>query len=86
MDESPNIKRSKKLITFYQSQEGKEVKQNAVLKRNATMAKDKLEAIKKDKKICVKCKEEKNIIFFYRKNDSHDGYQSYCKECMKSFK
>jgi hypothetical protein len=80
-----NKSRSSKLTSFYQSPEGKLVKQNAVIKRNATLANDKQEAIKKDKKECVKCKEEKSVTLFYHKSDSHDSYQSYCKDCMKSY-
>jgi hypothetical protein len=86
MDTDINKRRSTKLTSFYQSPEGKQIKQNAVIKRNATLAQNRQEAMKKDKKSCVKCKEEKIVTLFYRKSDSHDGYQSYCKDCMKSFK
>jgi hypothetical protein len=81
-----NKRRSSKLTSFYQSQEGKLVKQNAVIKRNNTLSQNRQEAMKKDKKNCVKCKEEKTVALFYRKSDSHDGYQSYSKDCMKNFK
>jgi hypothetical protein len=80
-----NKRRSSKLTNFYQSPEGKQIKQNAVVKRNATLALDRQEAMKKDKKKCVKCNDEKSVSLFYRKSDSHDGYQSYCKDCMKNF-
>lgn len=35
------------------------------------------------KKICIKCKQVKNIAFFHRNSCSKDGYSSYCKECTK---
>jgi hypothetical protein len=33
------------------------------------------------KKICSKCKIEKEITFFYKRNDSLDGYAGVCKIC-----
>lgn len=32
-------------------------------------------------KICSKCKQEKDIIFFAKRKDSKDGYRNICKEC-----
>lgn len=34
-------------------------------------------------KTCSKCKIEKNIIFFSKNKSTFDGFQYYCKECIK---
>ena len=34
-------------------------------------------------KICTKCKVEKPIIEFYKRNDSNDGYRNECKKCVR---
>lgn len=36
-------------------------------------------------KYCTKCKLLKSISSFNRRSKSHDGRQSYCRECSKSF-
>lgn len=33
-------------------------------------------------KVCSKCKEEKNVCEFYKRNDAKDGYRSDCKICF----
>ena len=33
-------------------------------------------------KVCSKCKEEKNICEFYKRNETKDGYRSDCKICF----
>lgn len=34
------------------------------------------------RKVCTKCKEEKDVEMFYRRKDSSDGYNPQCKECV----
>ena len=34
-----------------------------------------------DKKICTKCKKEKNLTEFHKNKRMKDGYFYYCKEC-----
>lgn len=36
-------------------------------------------------KICIKCKEEKEIMFFHNRKQSKDGYNNTCKECVSAF-
>jgi thiol-disulfide isomerase/thioredoxin len=36
-----------------------------------------------DTKICTKCKEEKPITEYYKNKLSKDGYQTWCKSCIK---
>lgn len=82
----PNQKRSEKLTLFYTSDEGRLIKEEATKKRIETLAADKVLASQKTQKECTYCGLMKNTECFYRKKSSHDGYQSYCKECMKLFK
>lgn len=41
--------------------------------------KENIEEIKK----CIKCGEEKGVMFFYRDKRSVDGFRGECKECFK---
>lgn len=34
-------------------------------------------------KVCCRCKEEKDIILFNKKNSSKDNRSSYCKDCSR---
>ena len=36
-------------------------------------------------KVCTKCKQTKNIDFFYRHPDTRDGYINKCKECTLKY-
>ena len=36
-------------------------------------------------KICIKCKEEKEIENFYKNKQNKDGYSGKCKECTKDY-
>ncbi len=36
-----------------------------------------------DKKICLRCKEEKELNDFYKDKSRKEGYYSYCKKCSK---
>lgn len=38
------------------------------------------------KKICTKCKVEKDVNDFGKKDANKDGLQSYCKACTKAYK
>lgn len=38
-----------------------------------------------DKKVCYKCKIEKNVCEFYKDRTKTDGYNSNCKECNKQY-
>jgi len=33
-------------------------------------------------KICSSCGEEKDLLNFYKRSDSNDGYRSNCKSCQ----
>lgn len=35
-------------------------------------------------KLCSECKENKDLICFYKDNSKKDGLSSQCKDCMKS--
>lgn len=37
-------------------------------------------------KKCPKCKEEKQVDYFYKNRTKKDGYSDWCKECNKVFK
>jgi hypothetical protein len=39
-----------------------------------------------EKKICSKCKEEKELCEFSKSSNRKDGYQSQCKNCKKEWK
>jgi hypothetical protein len=38
-----------------------------------------------NKKLCVKCKQEKPVSEFYRSASSKDGYRPYCKDCARQY-
>jgi hypothetical protein len=35
-------------------------------------------------KQCAKCKEVKDIVYFYKHNNTKDKLNPYCKECQKA--
>lgn len=35
-----------------------------------------------DRKLCTGCNQEKDLIDFFRKNDTKDGRQHRCKQCV----
>jgi 5-methylcytosine-specific restriction endonuclease McrA len=35
-------------------------------------------------KICTKCHQEKELLFFYKRKDSCSGYTSHCKACKRA--
>lgn len=37
-------------------------------------------------KICYKCKEKKDVTYFYKNKSNKDGLQNYCKQCGKELK
>lgn len=37
-------------------------------------------------KICSKCKEIKKLSEFYKNKSQKDGYNNWCKECVKEYK
>ena len=39
-----------------------------------------------EKKVCSKCKEEKEVFEFSKNTSTRDGYQSYCKKCIKELR
>jgi flagellar biosynthesis GTPase FlhF len=39
-----------------------------------------------EKKVCSKCKEEKEVCEFSKSSNRKDGYQSQCKNCKKEWK
>jgi len=39
-----------------------------------------------EKKVCSKCKEEKNVCEFSKRKDTKDGLQNKCKKCVKIWK
>ena len=38
-----------------------------------------------EKKVCSKCKEEKELCEFQKRKDSNDGLRSECKSCIKFY-
>ena len=72
---------------FNSTCEGKELKKRSHEKRSETMKKQK-ELIQKNiiNKDCKRCKENKDILYFNKKSDSKDGFQSYCKTCINEIK
>lgn len=45
-----------------------------------------LEKVPDEKKVCRNCKETKDKVDFYKKSNSRDGLQAYCKNCTKATK
>ena len=39
-----------------------------------------------EKKVCSKCKEEKEVCEFGKRKDSKDGLRSECKSCGKEWR
>lgn len=39
-----------------------------------------------DKKVCTKCKKEKNITEFNKNKRSKDNLQSYCRQCINEYR
>ena len=37
-------------------------------------------------KICTKCKQIKQVIYFYKSKTTSDGYQYRCKSCAKEYR
>jgi hypothetical protein len=76
---------SKGMTEFLSTDEGKEVKANSFVKRSITMQKQK-EEIRltiTDKQCSGQCKATKNVSEFGKKTDTKDGYQPYCRACVK---
>lgn len=75
------------LKDFFSTEEGREVTLKSHEKRSLTMAKERQNLRNSITfKQCTKCKELKDTSKFSKKNDTKDGFQPYCKDCVKAAK
>lgn len=79
---------SKQLKQFNSTNEGKNIKNKSLKKRSETMSKIKKtlreDLLKKGEKCCKgKCNQILPLCNFNIKNDTQDGYQPWCKNCVR---
>lgn len=87
VEEETKRKIAETMKKFNSTEEGKLLKQISHEKRSITMEK-KREQIRANlmEKQCRKCNKIKEINQFHLKNDTTDGRQPYCKECINEIK
>jgi hypothetical protein len=87
VEDKTKDKISNTLKEFNATAKGKALKKKSLEKRSETMLKAK-ESLRENitHKICSKCKDNKEVSGFGKKNDTKDGYQPYCKTCISDAK